>query len=190
MRPAPLKGRKMKHIPNLLSALRILMVPAFVLTFFYGGEHAMYWAALIFFLAAVTDFLDGYIARRFDFVTNLGRILDPAGDKLMTLAMVTCLAVREVIPGWIPWFFLTKELLMTAGGFLLSGRVTKDMPSSNMIGKTATFFLFIVGVALLTLPVPPPTAHFLILAAVLLAFAAFVSYIIMFAGLVRKRKAR
>lgn len=180
----------MKHIPNLLSALRILMVSAFVLAFFYGGENAMYWAALIFLLAAVTDFLDGYIARRFDSVTALGKILDPAGDKLMTLAMVACLAVREIIPGWVPWFFLTKEILMTAGGFLLSGCVTEEMPASNIVGKTATFFLFAVGVVLLTLPVPPAAARILIGTAVLLAFAAFVSYIILFAGLVRKHRAR
>lgn len=180
----------MKNIPNLLSALRILMVPAFVLVFFHGGEHAMYWAALIFLLAAVTDFLDGYIARRFNFITNLGRILDPAGDKLMTLAMVTCLALRGIIPGWIPWFFLVKEILMTAGGFLLSGRVTEEMPASNIVGKTATFVLFGVGAALLIFPMPPAVAEILIAAAVVLAFAAFVSYIIMFAGLVRKHRAR
>lgn len=180
----------MRHIPNLLSAIRIALVPIFALVFLFGGRYAMYWAALIFLAAAITDFLDGYIARKYNYITNLGKILDPAGDKLMTLAMVICLAARGTIPGWIPWFFLTKEILMTAGGVLLRGRITDGMPASNIIGKTATCVLFCVGVALMVLPVPETLARLLIVAAVLLAFAAFVSYLILFAGLVRKHKVR
>lgn len=180
----------MKNIPNLLSGARILMVPAFVCAFFSGGEHAMIWAAAIFLLAAVTDFLDGYIARRYNFITNLGKILDPAGDKLMTVAMVTCLAIRHIIPGWIPWFFLAKEVLMTAGGALLSSRAGGEMPASNMIGKTATAVLFGVGAVLMVFPVSAFATHALMACAAALALAAFVSYIAMFAGLMRKRKAR
>lgn len=180
----------MKNIPNILSTIRILMVPVFVLVFFHGGEHAMLWAAFIFLMAALTDFLDGYIARRFDYISNLGKILDPAGDKLMILAMVTCLSVRDVIPDWIPWFFLIKEMLMASGGLFINRKICREMPASNMIGKTATFVLFCVGVVLMVFEITPLAAELMISAAVILTFAAFVSYIIMFAGLWKKHKAR
>ena len=180
----------MKHIPNILSTIRILLVPVFVYVFFSGAENAHTAAALIFLAASVTDFLDGYIARRFHFITNLGKILDPAGDKLMTLAMVICLAIEGTIPGWIPCFFVGKEVLMTAGGIFIRGRMTREMPSSNLLGKTATFVLFCVGVALMLFDVPPAIALGMIIVTVLLSAAAFISYIVVFVELWKKHKSQ
>ena len=180
----------MKNIPNILSTIRILLVPVFVLVFFSGTENAHAAAALVFLAASVTDFLDGYIARRFNFITNLGKILDPAGDKLMTLAMVICLAIEGTIPGWIPCFFGSKEVLMAAGGIFIHGRITREMPSSNFLGKTATFVLFCVGVVLMLFDVPPAFALGMIIVTVLLAAAAFISYIVMFAEIWKKHRSK
>lgn len=180
----------MKNIPNIISAIRILLVPVFVLTFLMGGDNGGFWAAMVFLAAALSDFLDGFLARKLNCTSELGRILDPAGDKLMTLAMVTCLAVREIIPAWVPLFFLIKEVLMLTGGLLIHGKIKLEMPASNIIGKTATFFLFCVGLILMLFDVTPSAASWLMVLAVLLTSAAFVSYLIMFAGIWKKRKSQ
>lgn len=177
----------MKYLPNILSSIRILLVPVFVAVFFLGGEHGQLWAAGIFLAAAATDFLDGYIARRFKCSSNLGKILDPAGDKLMTLAMVICLAVRRIIPAWIPWFFGVKELLMVCGTLLMSGKQDRQVPPSNLLGKTATFAIFGVGVALMVFPLPSSAANGLILLTVILSLAALISYTVSFSRLIKMR---
>lgn len=176
----------MKKLPNILSSIRILLVPVFVAVFFLGGEHGQLWAAGVFLAAAATDFLDGYLARRFSCTSNLGRILDPAGDKLMTLAMVICLAVRHIIPAWIPWFYGVKEVLMIGGSLLTSGKHIKHVPASNIFGKTATFALFGVGVALMVFPLPAAVADVLITLTVILSLAALISYTAGFSKLVKK----
>ncbi len=180
----------MRYLPNILSGLRILLVPVFLLVFFCGGEQAMIWAALVFLLAAITDFLDGHIARKYNYITNLGKILDPVGDKLLTLAMVACLAIRRVIPVWIPWFYLIKEVLMAFGGLLLQSKISREMPASNLIGKTATFVLFCVGVSLMLFDIPPAAAEAMIIITVLLSLAALISYVAMFTGMVKSHKTK
>ena len=167
---------QMKNIPNILSSIRILLVPVFVAVFLSGGENCQLWAAAIFLAASLTDFLDGYLARRYNCISDLGKILDPAGDKLMTISMVVCLALRHVIPAWIPWFYAVKEILMVSGSLIWHSRLDNEVPSSNLMGKTATFVLFVVGVALMALPLPPAAANALIVLTVILSLAALISY--------------
>ena len=85
-------------IPNILSIIRLALVPAFVVVFFSESPNAQLYAGLIFILASLTDALDGFIARRFNMVTRLGRILDPLADKLMTVSALLCVTVAGLIP--------------------------------------------------------------------------------------------
>ncbi len=181
--------REMKHLPNILSGFRIALVPLFVAVWRLGGEYGRLWAAGIFLLAAVTDFLDGYLARKYHYITNLGKILDPAGDKLMTLAMVLCLSLDGIIPGWIFWFYLVKEGLMAAGGLFVRAAGVKDVPPSNFVGKTATFVLFCTGAALMIFKMPPAAARALMVLAVLVSLAALLSYVPSLLALLKKRRA-
>lgn len=180
----------MKNVPNILSAFRIFLVPVFVTVFFLGGQYAHYWAAAVFLIAALTDFLDGYLARKYEHVTNLGKFLDPAGDKLMTLAMVICLSVEDIIPKWVPWFFIVKECLMVLGGIFYQQRISKDMLGANIIGKTATFALFCVGLSLMLFKIPRTVATWLMVVTAGLALAAFISYCVMLVGILKSRKAK
>ncbi len=166
----------MKSVPNMISAFRIILVPVFVLVYFTAGEYARYWAALIFLLAAVSDFLDGYLARKYNSISNLGKILDPVGDKLMTLALAVCLTADGVIPGWIFWFFLVKELVVVVGGLLYRGRMDREVPASNIVGKTATFALFCVGLSIMLFKIPESAATPLMIAMVAISTAALLSY--------------
>ena len=86
-----------KNVPNILSAFRIALVPVFVAAYFLDGGKVKVFAAAVYALATLTDFLDGFIARKYNLITNLGRVLDPIGDKLMTLAVVSCITIDRII---------------------------------------------------------------------------------------------
>ena len=137
------------NIPNALSCFRILLVPVFILVFFSGGENAEIWAVAVFLLAGATDVLDGRIARKYNQITMLGRFLDPLADKLMVFSALICLTVADLLPLWLALLFLAKELVQLLGGALLFRRI-RDVPASNIIGKTGTF-LFYIAIAVMVL---------------------------------------
>lgn len=145
------------NVPNLLSLIRLLLVPVFAAVFFSGIPYAGPIAAAIFLLAFLTDVADGMIARKYNLVTKLGRILDPLADKLMKATAVVCLMIRGDIPLWVIIVLLAKELIMLAGGALLL-RTTNDVPPSNWFGKTAEGFIAALIFLLILLPVPRPVA--------------------------------
>ena len=84
-------------IPNLLSLLRLVLVPVFAVVFFQPAPDAHRWAVLIYLTAFLTDVADGWIARHFNQITKLGRILDPLADKLMTFTVIICITADGII---------------------------------------------------------------------------------------------
>jgi len=108
-------------------------------------------AAAIFFLAGVSDMLDGIIARRFNLISELGKILDPLADKLMIATVFFCLTVKEIIPVWLVLIIAAKEFCMLLGGFKLH-KEAAGIFSSNSIGKFSTFFLTSGGLLFLVFP--------------------------------------
>ena len=123
----------MRHIPNILTVLRLLLVPVFVILFFTVAPIA---ALPISWLAAITDVLDGYLARRNGWVSRFGKMLDPVADKLMQGALLFSL----VIGGFLPWPFaipfVLKELAQGVCGFLMLRR-RSVVVVSRWYGKTA-----------------------------------------------------
>lgn len=83
------------NLPNKLSILRIIMVPLFVVAYFMPSDWTVFVALGIFLLAAITDFLDGYIARKYNLVTTLGKLLDPIADKILVCAALFCMAASN-----------------------------------------------------------------------------------------------
>ena len=112
----------MKHVPNILSSIRICLVPVFVLMYFCHTGSVKIYAAAVYAVASFTDFLDGYFARKYSLISNLGKILDPLGDKLMTLAVLACITLDRVIPVWVIVTAVVKELLMLLGGVIIRKR--------------------------------------------------------------------
>ena len=132
----------MKNIPNMLTIFRILLIPAFY--FLYRG--GFYTAALfVFMIASFTDFLDGYLARKWNVISNFGKLADPVADKLMQLTALYCLAADDRIPLFVPIAILIKECMMVAGGLFMLSR--KVVVQANIWGKVATF-VFIIALAL------------------------------------------
>ena len=111
------KERKVFMIPNILTTLRLFMVPLFAYTL-VGLERPIA-ALFIFLLAGVTDVVDGIIARKFNMITKIGKVYDPLADKLMQITAVICLSYVEIIPSWVIWFILFKEGTMILGGIFL-----------------------------------------------------------------------
>ena len=175
------------NIPNLLSLFRLALVSVFAIVFFQPWPHARYVAVGIYALAFLTDIADGYIARRFNMVTRLGRILDPLADKLMTFTVIVCITVAGIIPVWAVVIFFIKEAAMGLGAVSMLGKIDDVIPS-NWLGKSSTFVFFVVCAALVLFPtIPSQWATGMIAVALALTIAAFVSYLWQYLALVGRR---
>ena len=175
-------------IPNLLSLLRLALVPMFAVVFFQPWPDAHTWAALIYLIAFLTDIADGWIARRFNQITKLGRILDPLADKLMTFTVIVCITADHIIPLWAVVVFFCKELTMAIGGCLMYQRLGDVIPS-NWLGKASTGVFFLVCAALVLFPaIPRPWATGLITFSLALTLAALASYICQYWRAIHARK--
>ena len=131
------------NLPNKLTILRIVMIPVFMAFFFLTMIPYNYFiAAIVFVLAAATDFLDGYIARKYHLVTNLGKFLDPIADKvLVSTALILMLTVDAILP---PLFsiavavILARELIVS--GFRMVAASRGLVLAADKIGKVKTVF--------------------------------------------------
>ena len=177
-----------KKIPNILSTLRILAAPAIVIVYCLGGKYARCYVAIIYIAAFLTDVLDGFIARRFDAISNLGRILDPIGDKLMMLCIMGCLAADNRLPWWAFVLLAIKELLMILGGAFIHKLFKYDMPPSVFAGKVATGVLFTIAMACLLFDIPRPITDYMAAVAIGIAFLAFGNYLNGYRALSKKHK--
>lgn len=176
------------NVPNLLSLFRLALVPVFAAVFFQPGPDARYWAAGIYALAFLTDIADGWIARHFNQITRLGRILDPLADKLMTFTVIICITAAGIIPLWAVVIFVLKEAFMCMGALSLYHKVD-DVISSNYLGKTSMFVFFVVCAALVLFPgIPQDWASWMIGLALALTIAAFAAYLLQYLTVIGKRK--
>lgn len=169
----------MKFVPNMISVFRICLVPIFILVYFSDDSNNNIYAVLIYAVAAISDVLDGFLARKFQVSSNLGKVLDPLGDKLMTVAVMACITIDGLIPLWAVLLVGVKELLMAIGGLVLHKKAHVDIPPSNLIGKASTVVFFLVCVTLMLYrSIPDWAAILLISVAIGLTFIALVSYLI------------
>lgn len=135
---------KPRFIPNYLSLLRLLLVPLYVYLFFCVSKPL---AAAVLILCALTDALDGYLARRMGWVTDIGKLLDPLADKLASIGALVCLSIAALLPWWITALAIGKELVMIlAAAFLLGKR--NIVVFSVWYGKLATVLFYVVVLAL------------------------------------------
>ena len=119
-------------IPNVLTMIRIVLIPVFVVLFFKGYKIA---ALCVFCAASLTDMLDGYLARKLNQITDFGKLFDPLADKVMVLTAMVCQTFWGPLPLVAVIIVAAKELLMVLGGmFMLSKNV---VVYSNYYGKAA-----------------------------------------------------
>ncbi|MGN1423502.1 MAG: CDP-alcohol phosphatidyltransferase family protein [Oscillospiraceae bacterium] len=184
--------RDITKIPNLLSLLRIALIPVFVVVFLWEngeirysldiGEEANGYviAAAIVVLSGLTDAADGFIARRFNMITDLGKVLDPFADKLTQAAVVVCLFFRykeiwELIAALL-LLIVVKEIAMLVMGvvFLKKGQ---DLGGAKWFGKLATIVFYVLVIILLGAPYVSILAAFVMISVMIvftsLAFALY-----------------
>lgn len=134
-------------IPNWLSFIRIALIPAFAVLFVQGHQLV---AVIVMICAALTDLFDGKIARKFNQVSNLGKILDPIADKLSQMAIVIVLLYTywENPIKYLFFFFIVKEVLMLLGGALLLSKGMRPT-AAEIWGKVATNVFYIAMIIIL-----------------------------------------
>ena len=153
-------------VPNALSLLRLFMVPI-VVALLLGGADGL--AAALFVLAALTDFLDGRIARRAG-PTRLGRILDPFADRLMLSSVAVVLAMRGLLPAWAVAILVGRDLLTLVGSLVVGSKIRV-----NRVGKAATAVLM-VAVAFVVIS-PGKIGEIMFYAGFVLSVAAGLLYV-------------
>lgn len=166
-------------LPNVLCYIRIMLVPLFLFTYFTAdGPQDYYMATGIVMISGITDFLDGQIARRFNMITDLGKIIDPVADKLMQFAMLLALTVNVPYMYLLVAFLVFKEVVMAVMGFFILKVVKKRLNGAKWYGKVCTAMLYVCLLALVAFPHMKQniqTVMMLICGGVL--FLAFIMYI-------------
>jgi cardiolipin synthase len=125
-------------VPNLISALRLGCIPLFLWLLF--SKEDRWGAALLLGALGASDWLDGYIARRFNQISELGKILDPTADRLMLLVGIFAIWLDGSVPGWIAWLALTREGLVAVIALVLGALGARKI-EVTWWGKTGTFLL-------------------------------------------------
>ena len=165
---------KAKYIPNILSVIRLILVGVFIYTFYNVSKIA---AVIVFICAGITDVIDGILARKFNWITNVGKILDPIADKSMQCTVLLCMSIgpEPMIPWWLTAFFIIKEVTMAMGAIFLFKK--KDtVVSSRWFGKLAVCIFYAAIFIIIVATPSEPVVLALCAVTVIFAAIAFISY--------------
>ena len=187
--------QKNLNVPNVLTLIRLLLVPVYIVLFVRGQKNA---ALAVFLAASFTDLLDGRIARKYNLITNFGKLMDPLADKVMVLTAMFSMtignkAIAPVIPMAAVILLLAKELFMVIGGALLlkhglvvySIMIGKAAHCVFIAGLIATYFHDWFAVRCVAWPMTPDLM--LIWLAVGLTLCAMVVYVVKFISAAKKQ---
>lgn len=174
-------------IPNLLSLFRLFLIPVYVELYLHAQTARDYaLSAGILAISCLTDMVDGKIARNFNMISRVGKILDPLADKITQLVLILCLSVKYSLLYPVLALFLTKEIFQLLA-VIIHYRKGKALPGALMAGKLCTTVLFVSLTVLVLFPSLNPIAvDILVLADAVFLLYSFVSYIQAYYGKNRK----
>ncbi len=135
------------NLPNKITFSRVFLVPVFIIMFYIDIPNNQTYAGIIFIIAALTDMLDGYIARRDSLITNLGKFIDPLADKLLVSAALILLVEVGTIPAWVVIIIIAREFTIT--GFRIIAASEGVTIAASSLGKFKTITQLIAIVLLL-----------------------------------------
>jgi CDP-diacylglycerol--glycerol-3-phosphate 3-phosphatidyltransferase len=135
------------NLPNLLTLARIAIVPVFVIFLFFDSRDAGFWAAALFSVAAVTDAVDGWLARRWDVETSFGKFLDPLADKLIVMSALVMLIPMGRVPAWAVFAILARDVIVSGIRSIASAEGT--VIAASDLGKYKTIFQMVAIIGLL-----------------------------------------
>jgi len=129
-------------LANYLTLTRIIILPLFLFIFFSNHIHNELTAGLVLILSSLTDFLDGYVARKYEQTTKLGRLLDPLADKITLIAIFIAFAVKDLLSLKIIIVIVIREFIILIGSIVMYFN-HEDVINPSKIGKLATFLLYL-----------------------------------------------
>ncbi|MEU5050593.1 CDP-diacylglycerol--glycerol-3-phosphate 3-phosphatidyltransferase [Streptomyces sp. NPDC021096] len=166
--PAPATGvspARLWNIANILTMVRLLLVPGFVLLMLHNGGYDPVWRSFAwaaFAIAMITDLFDGHLARAYNLVTDFGKIADPIADKAIMGAALICLSVLDDLPWWVTGVILLREIGITVMRFWV---IRHGVIPASRGGKMKTLFQGVaVGMYILALTGPLATLRFWVMA--------------------------
>ena len=174
-------------IPNIISLFRLMLIPLFVITYFDKSENSYYlWSIIIVIVSGLSDIVDGFIARKFKMISDLGKILDPIADKLTQVVVILSLAINH--PILFPMFvvlFIKELLTLFAAAHILSNGVKPI--SSKWFGKLSTVVIFLTMVYTIVIDLYKSTVkiseiplYFLVIASIVCMIISLCGYFRMF----------
>ncbi len=166
------------NLPNKLTVLRMILVPFFVATLLMSGSNeSLKWIALVLFVvASLTDFADGYIARKYNLITNFGKFMDPLADKILTISGMICLVELGRIPAWIVIIIVAREFIIS--GFRLIAVENGIVIAANMWGKLKTNFqIFMIILMIMNIPLLKIITDITMWIALALTIISLVTYV-------------
>lgn len=169
------------NLPNVLTVLRIMLVPVLVVALLGNTPAGDVLAAVVFALASLTDFVDGYIARMRDSVTTFGKLMDPLADKLLVIGALLSLVSLHRLEGWVAMVIIARELAVTMlrAGATQAGVVI----GASMLGKAKTCLQIVAILAVIAVHGSPLWVSLLVYAAVAVTVLSGLDY---FFGLRRR----
>jgi len=166
-------------IPNLLSIFRLVLIPVYVTIYLNAKDTTDYYlAAGILTVSCLTDLIDGKIARHFNMITSLGKLLDPVADKATQFTLIMCLTVKYPVLRYLIALFVLKESFqLIAGGLRL--RKKKMLKGALISGKVCTTVLFASLILMVMLPeLPTNVVNIIAIVDAVFMLIAFVEYIV------------
>lgn len=168
-------------IPNILSLFRLALIPLYVSIYLNAKQEADYYlAAAILAVSCLTDLIDGQIARRFDMISTVGKVLDPFADKVTQFTLVVCLAIKYPVLWTLVVLIFIKEIFQLVAGIIRfkKGRMLKG---AQFTGKICTTVLFISLIVLVMFPgIPLHYVNWIALVDGIFLMIAFVDYIFVY----------
>lgn len=164
------------NLPNKLTCLRMVMIPFFVLFMYLSFPYARMIALAIFIAASLTDTADGYIARKYNLITDFGKFMDPLADKLLVCSAMICLVRTGELPAWIVIIIIAREFIIS--GFRLVAADNGIVIAASWWGKIKTICqMAMIIVILLDIDALRPLELVLIAAATVLTVVSLIDYI-------------
>ncbi|MBO4217420.1 MAG: CDP-alcohol phosphatidyltransferase family protein, partial [Clostridia bacterium] len=169
-------------LPNILSFIRLFMIPLIV--WIYTVKQRYILTLILVGVSAVTDVIDGKIARKYNLISEIGKVLDPVADKLTQFALIVCLSTRYEKMLYLAATLFLREMLMILFGFI-AAKKKRSMFNSKWFGKLATVTVYLSVIALLVFPDMPLNAvNTIMIIAETVILLSMVLYVIMFVSFI------
>ena len=177
-------------IPNMLSLFRLVLIPVYILIYLNAETDTDYFlAGGILAVSCLTDMIDGQIARHFNMISTIGKVLDPLADKATQFTLIVCLAIKRPVVLWVMGLFVLKEVFQLVAG-ILTYRKGQMLTGALISGKICTTVLFISLVLMVLMPTMPENYFNTLLwvdaAFLLIAFADYVRVYVTHGKMIQK----